>query len=65
MLFLGSIQVSYAFIIFVCALLTIMVIRGVTLDGAKEGILFYVTPEWTVLMNGMVITQGICLSTLT
>lgn len=36
-------------------LLIVFVIRGVTLDGASEGIAYYLTPNWSMLWN---ITPG-------
>ena len=32
-------------------MLTVLVIRGVTLEGASTGILFFVSPKWEKLME--------------
>ncbi|ESN95588.1 hypothetical protein HELRODRAFT_179366 [Helobdella robusta] len=42
-------KVSYFSTIFPYVLLTIMLIRGVTLDGAREGVLYYIKPDFKKL----------------
>ena len=36
-------------------MMTIMVIRGATLDGAAKGVQFYLKPDWSKLTNSEVV----------
>lgn len=38
--------------------LLFLLVRGVTLPGASEGIRYYLTPEWHKLKNSKVHTRG-------
>ena len=44
-------QVAYFTATFPYAMLTVLVVRGVTLPGAMQGILYFVTPKWEMLKN--------------
>lgn len=48
------VQVVYFTATFPYVLLTAMLIRGATLDGASEGIKFYLTPQWERLADSQV-----------
>ncbi|XP_064598237.1 sodium- and chloride-dependent glycine transporter 1-like isoform X2 [Liolophura sinensis] len=47
-------KVVYFTAIFPYVLLTAMLIRGVTLDGAYEGVIFYLRPDWERLKDATV-----------
>ena len=40
--------------LFPYVILVIILIRGVTLDGAAEGVLYYITPDWPKLLSAKV-----------
>ncbi len=42
-------QVAYFTATFPYLMLTVLVVRGVTLEGASKGILYFLTPDWTKL----------------
>ena len=44
-------QVAYVTAIFPYVVLVTLLVRGLTLPGAMEGVLFYITPQWSELLN--------------
>ncbi|CAK1546241.1 unnamed protein product [Leptosia nina] len=47
-------KVVYFTALFPYVMLTALLIRGVTLEGAGEGIMFYLTPRWELLLSANV-----------
>ena len=45
-------KVVYFTVLIPWGLLVLFVIRGLTLDGAGQGLEFYLTPVWSNLMSG-------------
>ena len=46
-----SAQVAYFTAIFPYVVLITLLVRGLTLPGAMEGVWFYITPKWSELLN--------------
>ena len=51
LLFITSGKVSYVTAIFPYILLTVLVINGALLPGAKDGIIFYLKPDFSKLAD--------------
>ncbi|KAG6453582.1 sodium- and chloride-dependent glycine transporter 1 [Manduca sexta] len=47
-------KVVYFTALFPYVMLTTLLIRGVTLEGAYDGVMFYITPNWETLLDGRV-----------
>lgn len=50
-------QVVYFTATFPYVVLTILFIRGITLDGAINGIKYYLTPQWEKVLDAKVFTR--------
>lgn len=48
------VQVVYFTALFPYLVLVILLIRGTTLEGSYDGIIFYLTPEWHRLLDAKV-----------
>ena len=44
-------QVAYFTATFPYVMLTVLVIRGATLEGSIDGILYFIVPDWTKLAS--------------
>lgn len=51
------VQVVYFTATFPYVVLTILFIRGITLDGAINGIKYYLTPQWQKVLDAKVFTH--------
>lgn len=47
-------QVVYFTATFPYVVLTILFIRGITLEGAVNGIMYYLTPQWQKILDAKV-----------
>lgn len=48
------VQVVYFTATFPYVVLTILFIRGITLEGAVNGIMYYLTPQWQKILDAKV-----------
>jgi len=48
------IEVTYVTALFPYVVLLILLVRGVTLPGSLQGILYYITPRWEQLTSAQV-----------
>lgn len=51
-----TLQVVYFTATFPYVVLLILLVRGCTLEGSLEGIIFYLTPKWEYLLRAQVNT---------
>ena len=51
-------QVVYFTAVFPYVMLTILLVRGLTLEGAADGLAFYLSPDFPKLLDVQVITLG-------
>jgi len=51
------IQVTYVTALFPYVVLLILLVRGVTLNGSLQGIMYYITPRWQQLASAQVTTK--------
>jgi len=49
-----TVQVTYVTALFPYVVLLILLVRGVTLTGSADGILYYITPRWHELTSAQV-----------
>ena len=47
-------QATYVTSLFPYLVLIVLFVRGITLEGAKEGIVYYLSPEWERLASATV-----------
>ena len=62
-MYTSQIQVVYVTATAPYIFLTILLIRGLTLDGAMDGVKFYITPDWNRLTEFKVMYLSITLLT--
>ena len=59
--FAGGLQTQYFFALFPYVILTILLVRGVTLDGSSDGIYFYLNPDVSKLSESSVSARAIAM----